>query len=159
MAPQTRSRQAAKDGASPKTADGDIVETYGDLLNELRLLTTVSVFLFGFLLNVARSDLNDSEEWLLLIAILSSASATVQFALPTIYHQAQFPYTDWEKFQLRVHAFVTTGLPLLGIAFYFSLALAAWGQFEEMALVIAFVPVIVAGLTYAGRRVLTDAES
>lgn len=156
MTTQTRKKLPGNDGKSRGQAitERDIVEDYADLLNELRLLTTVSVLLFGFLMTVARQgELTKAEQWLLLGAMIAVASATVQFVLPIVYHRAQFPYDDWDKFQLRVHGFIRMGLPMLGLGFYLSLALAAWVQFDEMAFAIALVPVLVAGITFAGRRI------
>jgi hypothetical protein len=150
---ETRQTDIDRKPLAPGTiTERDIVESYADLLNELRLLTTVSVLLFGFLLTVARSSLGAAEEWLLLGAMISAGSATIQFVLPIVYHRVQFPYDDWEKFQLRVHVFVRFGFPMLAVGFYLSLVLAAWGQFQAMALGVALVPMVIAGITFAARK-------
>ena len=137
--------------------EDDVVENYADLINELRLLTTVSAFLFGFLLafGSGNSSLTDTERWMFFAAIIATATSTALFVLPSVYHRLQFPYHDWDKFQRRAHAFMMVGLPFLAAGFYFSLGLAVWERVEEGAFVIAAIPLIAVGIVLAFRRELS----
>jgi Family of unknown function (DUF6328) len=160
QAVSTTDRSKTINGASSKDrqrADKDvIVDNYRAILTELSLLTTVSVLLFGFLLAVvAREEISTFESWLLVIALICVASATMVFIMPVAYHRAQFPYQDWEKFQLRVHGFVTTGLPLFFAGFYVSVVLAVWERFEYASFIVAAVPLAVGGVLFLARRELT----
>lgn len=154
MATQTKAASKTT-GARQRANQDQVVESYSDILTELRLLTTVSVLLFGFLLTVARNDVSDIEKWLLFAALVAVASATALFVLPIAYHRAQFPYEDWEKFQIRAHGFMQVGFPVLAIGFYLSLVVGTWAQMEEAAFAVATVPVVVAGLALLFRRRLS----
>jgi predicted membrane channel-forming protein YqfA (hemolysin III family) len=135
-------------------ADRDeIIESYPDILTELRLLSTVSTLIFGFLL--ASQDLAQSgaQEWLYGVALVLIASATVVFLLPVVYHRAQYPYEDWRKFQLRSHFFIVVGTPLLAVGGYMSVALAMWPRWEEASLGVALLPILVGLIVYSLRRV------
>lgn len=151
----TRANSTSRTTARARAHRDQIVESYSDILTELRLLTTVSVLLFGFLLAVARNDVSDLEKWLLFAALVSVASATALFVLPIAYHRAQFPYDDWEKFQIRAHGFMRLGFPVLTVGFYLSLVVGTWGQVEEGAFVVATVPVAIAALALLFRRRLS----
>jgi hypothetical protein len=135
-------------------ADRDtIIGDYRALLSELALLTTISVLLFGFLLTVAIGEsLTLAEEWLLLLSLVSVASATLIFAMPVVYHRIQFPYQNWEKFQRRSHGFITIGFPVFVAGFFMSLSLAIWDQLGPPALAVAAVPLAIALLLFVGRR-------
>ena len=104
-----------------------LVENYRTILNELALLTTVSVLLFGFLLSSSGKFTDTTlEESLYSVAIVMVATATLVFVLPVAYHHLQFPYQDFEKFTERSHGWTVFGLPLLGGSLYLSLSLAIW---------------------------------
>jgi len=131
-----------------------VTENYHTILTELALLTTVSVLLFGFLLTRTERSLSDIEEWLLAIALITVASSTTVFILPVAYHRLQFPYSDWAKFQLRSHSFINLGFPLLAAGLYLSLTLAVWDLFEAGSFLVACMPLAVAGLILATRRLI-----
>jgi hypothetical protein len=128
------------DSAEAERPVRELIENYRTLLNELALLTTVSVLLFGFLL--ASPGLADSEleKWLHAAAILMVATATLVFVLPVAYHHLQFPYADFDKFRARTHNWMRIGMPLLGTSLYLSLSLAIWSVLDELALVVAALP-------------------
>jgi hypothetical protein len=135
-----------------------LIENYRTILNELALLTTVSVLLFGFLLaspGIAESDL---EEWVYAVAIVLIATATLVFILPVAYHHLQFPYRNFEKFQARTHTWLRIGLPLLGAGFYHSLVLAIASIFSEAAVVIAGLPMVATLLAFYLRKERLDLE-
>jgi len=151
-----RSRSEGAPGASNSkraAARTDVVtEDYRDILTELALLTTVSVLLFGFLLTTVRGDPSGTEQWLSAIALISVASATSVFILPVAYHRLHFPYSDWDKFQIRSHGFISVGFPLLGAGLYLSLTLALWDLLGVGAFLVAVIPVAVAALLFVTRR-------
>jgi len=126
-----------------EAGDDDLVENYRTILNELALLTTVSVLLFGFLLASGGIVGSKVEEWAYAIALLLVATATLIFVLPVAYHHLQYPYRDFEKFQHRTHTWMRAGLPLLGGSFYLTLVLAISELFQEAAIVVAAVPLLV----------------
>jgi hypothetical protein len=97
-----------------------ITDNYRTILNELSLLATVSVLLFGFLLSVAARDATTTERWLLLTALICVSSSTLIFILPVAYHRLEFPYEDWNKFQRRSHYFITVGVPIFVAGVYLS---------------------------------------
>jgi hypothetical protein len=129
-----------------------IVDSYRTILNELGLLTTVSVLLFGFLLSALPSEDSGLELWIYGGATVLVASATLVFVLPVAYHHIQYPYEDFEKFQARSHFWVMMGLPLLGGGLYLGLSLALWNLFEGMSFVVAGVPIVVTGVVFAVRK-------
>jgi Family of unknown function (DUF6328) len=150
----------AHDGVSEaerERADADVVtDDYRSILTELSLLTTVSVLLFGFLLTVTTRDgLSVAQDWLLFVALISIATATIVFVLPVAYHRVQYPYGDWEKFQVRSHGFITVGLPIFMIGFYASIALACWERFEWFSFIAAGAPIAFGGAIFLTRRQLS----
>lgn len=131
----------------------ELIENYRAILNELALLTTVSVLLFGFLLaspGIAGSDL---EEWVYAVALVLVATATLIFVLPVAYHHVQFPYRDFAKFQRRTHNWVVYGLPLLGISFYLTLVLSIASIAGEASIAIAGVPLLVTLIAFFARKI------
>jgi hypothetical protein len=137
----------------------DVVESYADLVNELRLLTTVSALLFGFLLALGprTNEVSDTEQWMFFAAIVSVATAISLFVLPSVYHHLQFPYSNLDKMQRRTHAFLMLGLPFLAVAFYLSLGIAVWDRVEEGAFLVAAIPIVAVTVALAWRRGLSDA--
>lgn len=100
---------------------------YGAILRESAILTTFSVFLFGFFLNisinpVAGSDLLD--KIILLIALFSITISAMLFIMPVIYHHLEYPYLDFDKFKKRAHRFTLFGLIPAMITLFLGLQLA-----------------------------------
>jgi fumarate reductase subunit D len=142
-----------RDAKDEKAGSDELSENYRTLLNELALLTTVSVLLFGFLLaspGIAGSDL---EEWTYAVAIVLVGTSTLIFVLPVAYHHIQFPYRDFAKFQRRTHNWVSFGLPVLGISFYLTLVLSISSIFDELAVVIAGVPLLATVIAFFARKI------
>jgi fumarate reductase subunit D len=143
---------ADKDPRHQEAGSDELIENYRTILNELSLLTTVSVLLFGFLLakpSIASSDL---EEWTYAVAIVMVATATLVFVLPVAYHHLQFPYRDFDKFQQRTHNWVTYGLPVLGTSFYLTLVLSISSIFDEVAILIAGLPLLATLVAFFARK-------
>ena len=139
--------------AADEVHSDTLIENYRSILNELSLLTTVSVLLFGFLLTspvIAESDL---EEWAYAAALIVVATATLIFVLPVAYHHLQFPYDDFAKFQRRAHHWIRIGLPLLGVGFYLTLVLSISSIFDELSIVIAAVPLVATVVAFTLRKV------
>lgn len=143
-----------RDGGRGTQGEDGLVENYRTILNELSLLTTVSVLLFGFLLASAGIADTRAEEIIYAVAIVLVATATLVFVLPVIYHHLQYPYHDFEKFQERTHAWMVLGLPLLAGGLHLSLSLAIWSLLSEWALVVAGVPLSGVFIAFLLRRVL-----
>jgi len=142
-----------RDAKDEKAGSDELGENYRTLLNELALLTTVSVLLFGFLLaspGIAGSDL---EEWTYAVAIVLVGTSTLIFVLPVAYHHVQFPYRDFAKFQRRTHNWVSFGLPVLGISFYLTLVLSISSIFDEMSVLIAGVPLLATVIAFFARKI------
>jgi fumarate reductase subunit D len=141
------------DSSSPQRLDGELSENYRTLLNELALLTTVSVLLFGFLLASPGIASSDVEEWTYALAVVLVATATLIFVLPVAYHHIQFPYHDFSKFQRRSHNWVRFGLPLLGVSFYLTLVLSISSIFDEASIIIAGLPLLATLVAFFARKV------
>jgi hypothetical protein len=114
-------RDDSDDASGDRRQEG-LIENYRTILNELALLTTVSVLLFGFLLSSPGIATSDVEEWVYAAAIVLIATATLVFILPVAYHHLQFPYRNFEKFQARTHTWLRIGLP--GACSFYRLVLA-----------------------------------
>lgn len=136
----------------PEARLDSLIENYRTILNELALLTTVSVLLFGFLLASAGIATSRAEEWAYAVALVMVATATLIFVLPVAYHHLQFPYRDFERFQRRAHRWVRFGLPLLGLSFYLSLVLSISAIFDEASIVIAGVPLLITLIAFYTRK-------
>lgn len=146
----------ATEGQTDPVREG-LIENYRTILNELSLLTTVSVLLFGFLLASADSFTSTIlEEVLYSVALVLVATATLVFVLPVVYHHLQFPFRNFEKFQERTHSWIMLGMPLLGGAFYLSLSLAIWSLLDAWALVISALPGIGTTLAFIRRKTFSD---
>lgn len=137
----------------PDIEEDGLVENYRTILNELGLLTTVSVLLFGFLLTSAGSFANTRlEDALYSIAIVLVATATLIFVLPVAYHHIQYPYQNFDKFTDRTHGWTMLGLPLLGVSLYLSLSLAIWSLLNAWALLVAALPLLLTYVVFLVRR-------
>ena len=90
----------------------DIIKDYNSIIKESALLTTVSGFLFGFLLNISINSPKgfDPLESIVLISLFAITLAVSLFAMPVVYHHLQYPYRDLEKFKLRSHRFIKFGI-------------------------------------------------
>ncbi len=149
------------DGETPDSAEEEqeeragrdvLIENYRGILNELALLTTVSVLLFGFLLGSSAQASEGTEQWIYAIAMVAVASATMVFILPVAYHHVQFPYERFDKFVARSHLWIRAGLPLLAGGLYLSLCLAIWSLFDIVALAIAGIPFAATAVAFALRK-------
>ena len=104
----------------------DIIRDYDSIIRESALLTTVSGFLFGFLLNISINTpkgFSTIHSIVLMIALFSITLAVSFFAMPVVYHHLQYPYTDLEKFKLRSHKFVKFGIVPAAFTLYLGLYL------------------------------------
>ena len=150
-------RDDSDDASGDRRQEG-LIENYRTILNELALLTTVSVLLFGFLLSSPGIATSDVEEWVYAAAIVLIATATLVFILPVAYHHLQFPYRNFEKFQARTHTWLRIGLPVLLLGFYLSLVLAIASIFEEASVVIAGLPMVATLLAFYLRKERLDLD-
>ena len=150
MATSCRTKSPARPNREPPVHE--LVENYRTVLNELALLTTVSVLLFGFLLASPGLAGSDAEQWGYAVAIVLVASATLFFILPVAYHHLQYPYGDFEKFRARTHNWMRIGLPLLGVGFYLSLVLSISSIFDEASVVIAGLPLLATLIAFFARK-------
>jgi hypothetical protein len=141
--------EAAQEEAA---AEDVLIDNYRTVLNELSVLTTVSVLLFGFLLNSSSRASEGVEQWIYAVAMVAVASATMVFTLPVAYHHVQFPYRNFRRFVARSHFWVRIGLPLFAAGLYLSLCLAIWNLFDIGALAIASVPFVATGVAFVLRR-------
>jgi hypothetical protein len=106
--------------------DGDISKDYDTILKESAVLTTVSGFLFAFLLNISinrPSDFSFEDGIILMIALFTITFATSFLSMPVFYHHLQYPYRNIEKFKLRSHRFLVFGTAPLFITLYLGLLL------------------------------------
>jgi hypothetical protein len=106
--------------------DGDISKDYDTILKESAVLTTVSGFLFAFLLNISinrPSDFSFEDGIILMIALFTITFATSFLSMPVFYHHLQYPYRNIEKFKLRSHRFIVFGTAPLFITLYLGLLL------------------------------------
>ena len=106
--------------------NGDISKDYDTILKESAVLTTVSGFLFAFLLNISinrPSDFSFEDGIILMIALITITFATSLLSMPVFYHHLQYPYRNIEKFKLRSHRFIVFGTAPLFITLYLGLLL------------------------------------
>ena len=104
-----------------------LIEDYNSVLRESGLMTTVAGIVFGFILNISVNpppDFDMIDEVILTIALFSVVIATLLFSMPVIYHHIQYPYSRFDKFQLRSHRFIVFGIFPFFFTMYLSLALA-----------------------------------
>jgi hypothetical protein len=99
----------------------DIIRDYNSIIRESALLTTVSGFLFGFLLNISLNTpkgFGPLDSIVLMISLFAITLAVSLFAMPVVYHHLQYPYRDLEKFKLRSHRFIKFGIVPAAITLY-----------------------------------------
>jgi len=102
-----------------------------EVLGQSRQFTTVSGFAFGFLLNIAASYGADvyartMGRILIIVALISTASAILIFALPAIYTQIRFPMDKKQilRFYVWSHRFILFGIVFLSLGLYAAVVFA-----------------------------------
>jgi hypothetical protein len=128
----------------------DLVKDYDAVIRESALLTTVSGFLFGFLLNISINTpkgFTAGDSIVLMIALFSITFAVSFFAMPVVYHHLQYPYSDLEKFKLRSHKFIKFGVVPAAFTLYLGLDLGLKLGFpsintDYLAFILAAIPFI-----------------
>ena len=115
-----------KEHNNEKYIKDDIIKDYNSIIRESALLTTVSGFLFGFLLNISINTpkgFGPLDSIVLVISLFAITLAVSLFAMPVVYHHLQYPYRDLEKFKLRSHRFIKFGMVPAAITLYLGLDL------------------------------------
>ncbi len=104
----------------------DIAHQLSDVLSEARTLTGIVGIAFGFLLatTFSATNLNGTENILLIGALFCSVISLGIFSLPILYHHIEFPYSDIHKFVKRFHRFILIGFLPFILTFLFSIYLA-----------------------------------
>jgi hypothetical protein len=131
----------------------------GDVLAEARLFTTVSGILFGFLLTASVADTSQIpgiiQRTLLLLALVCTASATLMFILPPLYHHLRFPMDQKQRAQFfwRSHKFLVWGIVPLYAGVYFSVFLALYSLIGAYAVILATGILIVPFIAYELRKI------
>ena len=131
----------------------------GDVLAEARLFTTVSGILFGFLLTASVADTSQLpgviQRILLLLALVCTASATLMFILPPLYHHLRFPMDQKQRAQFfwRSHKFLVWGIVPLYAGVYFSVFLALYSLIGAYAVILATGILIVPFIAYELRKI------
>ena len=142
----------------------DLDEDLGTILRESTLLTTVSGFLFGFLLNISINTpkgFTVVHSIILSIALFSITFAISLFVLPVIYHHIEYPYTDLVKFRKRSHKFMVYGIVPAVITLYLGLFLGLdlglklgipWLNAHYLSFLLAMIPFILTFIVYKKRK-------
>ncbi|MGZ4919009.1 MAG: DUF6328 family protein [Halobacteriota archaeon] len=131
----------------------------GDVIAEVRQFTTVAGVLFGFLLTVSVAYLDSipalMQRVLLVLALACTASATLIFVLPPLYHHLRFPMDRRQTLQFywRSHKFIVWGIVPLYVGIYFSILLALSRIMGLYALIFATIVVIVPFVAYELRKI------
>ncbi len=152
MATDERPNDSSELQQEEAASEDVLTDNYRAVLNELAVLTTVSVLLFGFLLGSSARASHGVEQWIYAVAMVLVASSTMVFILPVAYHHVEFPYHNFHRFVARSHFWIRVGLPLFAVGLYLSLCLAIWGLFSAGALVIAAAPFLATGVAFVTRR-------
>jgi hypothetical protein len=135
--------------------DDSLTRDYDTILKEAALLTTFTGILFGFLLNIsvtALNELNYAERIILVLALFSITIAASLFVMPVVYHHIQFPYSNLEKFKIRAHRFILFGLLPTAVTLYLGVILAFSPIVGIYALVIAGLPFSLVAILYRLRK-------
>jgi hypothetical protein len=142
----------------------DLDKDLNTILRESTLLTTVSGFLFGFLLNISINTpkgFNSEHSIILLIALFSITFAISLFVMPVIYHHFQYPYTNIVKFRERSHRFIVYGIIPAAITLYLGLVLGLdlglklgipWLNTNYLSFLLAIIPFIFTFIVYRKRK-------
>lgn len=136
--------------------DDLLTKRYDTILNESALLTTFSAILFGFLLNISvnpPSTFSAIDIIILIISLYSITIAASLFAMPVIYHHVQYPYGDLNKFKVRSHRFIISGLVPTGITLYLGLELAIHSRLGSIeSFILASFPFILVYFLFRARK-------
>ncbi len=130
-----------------------------DVLAEVRQFTTVAGILFGFLLTVAVAYLDAipalMQRVLLVLALVCTASATLIFILPPLYHHLRFPMDRRQTLQFywRSHKFIVWGIVPLYVGIYFSILLALSRLLGIYTLIVATAIVVIPFVAYELRKI------
>jgi Family of unknown function (DUF6328) len=141
--------------SSHKRFNDGLTRDYDTILKEAALLTTFTGILFGFLLNIsvtALNDLNYGERIILVLALFSITIAASLFVMPVVYHHIQFPYSNLEKFKVRAHRFIMFGLLPTALTLYLGIVLAFSPIVGIYALIIAGLPFSFVAVLYRMRK-------
>ncbi|HEY9386101.1 MAG TPA: DUF6328 family protein [Nitrososphaeraceae archaeon] len=132
-----------------------LTRDYDTILKEAALLTTFTGILFGYLLNIsvtALNELNYAERITLVLALFSITIAASLFVMPVVYHHIQFPYSNLEKFKIRAHRFILFGLLPTALTLYLGVILAFSPIVGIYALIIAGLPFSLVAILYRLRK-------
>jgi len=136
--------------------DDKLVRHYDTILKESALLTTFSGILFGFLLNISvntPSTFTTIDVIILIIAVYSITVAASLFVMPVVYHHVQYPYGDLNKFKIRSHRFILSGLVPAGITLYLGLQLAIHSRLGTIeSFILASFPFILVYFLFKTRK-------
>jgi hypothetical protein len=153
-----------QDNLQDPDANGDIVKDYDTILKESAVLTTISGFLFGFLLNISinrPSEFSSEDSIILMLALFTITFAVSFLSMPVLYHHLQYPYRNLERFKQRSHRFIIFGLVPLFVTLYFGLLLGLkFGlhlgfeplSIENWAYILAAVPFVFVYIFYRYRK-------
>ena len=89
-----------KEHNNEKYIKDDIIKDYNAIIRESALLTTVSGFLFGFLLNISINTpkgFGPLDSIVLMIALFAIPLAVSLFAMPVVYHHLQYLIEIWRS--------------------------------------------------------------
>ena len=131
----------------------------GEILGEVRVFIAVSGILFGFLLTASVADTSQIpgivQRTLLLLALVCTASATLMFILPPLYHHLRFPMDQKQTAQFfwRSHKFIVWGLVPLYAGVYFSLFLALYSLIGAYAAILSTGILIIPFIAYELRKI------
>jgi hypothetical protein len=152
-----------KNGTNGTNGTNDF-NNQNSILKESALLTTVSGFLFGFLLNISINTpkgFTEEDSIILMIALFCITFAISLFVMPVIYHHLQYPYTDLEKFRERAHRFIIQGIIPAAITLYLGLVLGLdlglklgfpYLDTDYIAFIFAAIPFIFTYIGYKRRK-------
>lgn len=154
-------------GASSEEARFRIEEhdvRIGDILAEARAFSGVAGILFGFLLTVSIAYIDRLPGIvglvLLVLALASTASATLIFLLPPLYHHLRFPMDRRQvaQFYWRSHKFLLWGIVPLYAGVYFSVLLALYNVIGAYAGVLAAGIFVIPVIAYRLRKIGSPKE-
>lgn len=136
--------------------DDLLTQRYDTILKESALLTTFSGILFGFLLNISVNTpptFTSIDIVTLIIALYSITIAASLFVMPVVYHHVQYPYGDLNKFKIRSHRFILSGLFPAGITLYLGLELAIHSRLGSIeSFILASLPFILVYFLFRARK-------
>jgi hypothetical protein len=121
-----------------------------EVLGQARQFTTVSGLAFGFLLNIAATSGGEQAiprvigRTLISLALISTASAILIFALPAIYTQIRFPMDKKQilRFYVWSHRFILYGIVFLSVGLYS----AVWFALDRLIILDWPAPILATGI-------------